>query len=101
MEPIRTPSQSIVIFIFLMVTLFTYQGNGDDKMYAERYQEAEKFATGPVSMYANHYQIQKNPSLSDSLNHSHRASTQGRKGRKFKNTFSIFAYPARLVKSSR
>lgn len=99
MEPVRTPSQSVVIFMFLMITLFTYKGKDTDNTYTELYQESEKLADETTSVNDTYYQIPKKSSLSDTLYRNQQVNTQQEK--RLTNRFSIFAYPVSLVRSAR
>ena len=96
MEPVRTPSQSIVIFIFLMITLFTYQGKDTRKTYTELYQDSEKLTTEIIPVNAVSYKIPKNLSLQDTLYHM----VNTRKEKVNWNKFTIFAYPVSFVQAS-
>ncbi len=96
MEPIRTPSQSVVIFLFLMITLFTYQGKDTEDTYAELHQDSEKLATETSSVNAAYHEIPKNGPFPDTLYHM--ANT--RKEKINRNKFSIFAYPVSFVRAS-
>jgi hypothetical protein len=99
MEPVRTPSQSVVIFMFLMITLFTYKGKDTTNLYTELYQESEKLAEETASVNAVYIQIPKKSSLADTIYHSQRIND--REKTRLRNRFSIFAYPVSLVQSTR
>jgi hypothetical protein len=99
MEPVRTPSQSVVIFMFLMITLFTYQGKDTNNTYTEPYQKSEKSAAATVSVKTTYYQIPKKSSQSDTLYHDQQVNN--REEKRLRNRFSISAYPVSLVQSTR
>jgi len=60
MEPVRTPSQALVIFIFLMITIFNFNTEEEHEQpsstYAELYHTPETWALGADNIPSIHQQ---------------------------------------------
>lgn len=104
MEPVRTSSQSVVIFIFLMITIFSF--NNDDNTapssYTELYREPEEWAVRTSSRQSSylHPELQKRQtSAIDRDTLYHRANYQELK--RLRNKFTDFVHPVGVVWAAR
>lgn len=61
MEPVRTPSQAIVIFIFLMITIFNINNeeSTSPSSYTELYHDPEEWVEGTASINIQSAYLQK------------------------------------------
>ena len=98
MEPVRTPSQSVVIFIFLMITIFNFnhEENSPTLVYTELYNDPNEWVEKTASYHQSHPQQKKVPTA-DTL--YHRMSYQEEK--KLRSKFTNLWNPVSFTRSNR
>ena len=98
MEPVRTPSQSIVIFIFLMITIFNFNSeeSTSPSSYTELYHDPEEWVEGTAntqSAYLRPSLQKKKTSPTDTIYHMVNYQEPNRVRSKFTN----FVHPVSVA----